>query len=223
MPTPVARPADLDPEKDLNFLAAPEPEACVRMVAELCSKWIPQKIGADPFEDIQVLAPMHKGAAGVRAFNAALQTAMKRGEARGVSGHDGLRFEEGDKVIQVRNNYDKDVFNGDLGRVSGVNPESGGVVASFDGKPADYERADLNELHLAYAITVHKSQGSEFPVVVIPVLKSHFVMLRRNLIYTALTRGRKKVILVGDPAAYAMAVRNADDSKRVTGLAARLA
>lgn len=223
MPAPLENPGDFDPEKDLHFIAAPDAESCVRAVADLCGKWIPQKLGADALEDIQVLAPMHKGAAGVKAFNAALQAALKPANARGVPGHDGLRFEEGDKVIQVKNNYDKDVFNGDLGRVTSVHPESGGIVATFDGEPAEYDRSDAHELHLAYAITVHKSQGSEFPVVVIPVLKAHFVMLRRNLIYTALTRGRKKVFLVGDPAAYAMAVRNADDAKRITGLGARLA
>lgn len=222
MPTPVESATECDPSKDLFFIAAPDPERCVKVVSELCSKQIPRMFGVDPFADIQVLAPMHKGPAGIRVFNGALQAAMKPAGARGVSGHDGLRFEEGDKVIQVRNNYDKGVFNGDLGRVAGVNPESAGVVADFDGSPAEYDRADINELQLAYAVTVHKSQGSEFPVVVIPVLKSHFVMLRRNLIYTALTRGRRKVFLVGDPAAYSMAVRNADDTKRVTGLKFRL-
>ena len=222
MPTPIDDPGDFDPEKDLFFINAPEPEACVRAVTELCRRHIPKKIGVDPFADVQVLAPMHKGAAGIRAFNGALQAALKPADARGIPGHDGLRFEEGDKVIQVRNNYDKGVFNGDLGRITAVNPEGGAVAADFDGSAAEYERADMNELQLAYAITVHKSQGSEFPVVVIPLLKSHFVMLRRNLVYTALTRGRKKVFLVGDPSAYAMAVRNADDSTRVTGLRSRL-
>lgn len=222
MPTPLENPGDFEPEKDLHFISAPDPERCVAAVSELCRTHIPKKLGVDPFGDVQILAPMHKGAAGIRAFNAALQSALKPPGARGIPGHDGLRFEEGDKVIQVRNNYDKGVFNGDLGRVLSINPEGGSVAADFDGSPAEYERADLSELHLAYAITVHKSQGSEFPVVVIPVLKSHFVMLRRNLIYTAITRGRKKVFLVGDPAAYAMAVRNVDDSKRVTGLRARL-
>ncbi len=223
MPTPLENPGDIDPEKDLFFIHAPEPEACVRAVTDLCRTHIPRKFGVDAFGDIQVLAPMHKGAAGIRAFNAALQASLKPSGARGVPGHDGLRFEEGDKVIQSRNNYDKGVFNGDLGRVTSVNPEAGALAADFDGTPAEYDRADMNEVQLAYAITVHKSQGSEFPVVVIPVLKSHFVMLRRNLVYTALTRGRKKVFLVGDPAAYAMAVRNVDDSRRVTGLRPRLA
>jgi len=222
MPTPVTDIRECDPAKDLFFIAAPDPEACVRTVAELCSKHLPRLFGVDPVDDVQVLAPMHKGPAGIRVFNGALQSAMKSPGARGVPGHDGLRFEVGDKVIQVRNNYDKGIFNGDLGRVSDVTPDAGAVAATFDGAPAEYDRTDINELQLAYAITVHKSQGSEFPVVVIPVLKSHFVMLRRNLVYTAITRGRKKVFLVGDPAAYAMAVRNADDAKRVTGLRWRL-
>ncbi len=222
MPTPLENAGDFDPEKDLFFINAPDPESCVKAVSDLCTRHIPQKFGVNAFTDVQVLAPMHKGAAGIRAFNGALQAALKPANARGIPGHDGLRFEEGDKVIQVRNNYDKGVFNGDLGRVTTVNPEAGALAADFDGAASEYERSDMNELQLAYAITVHKSQGSEFPVVIIPILKSHFVMLRRNLIYTAITRGRRKVFIVGDPSAYAMAVRNVDDAKRVTGLRARL-
>ncbi|MDR2981305.1 MAG: ATP-dependent RecD-like DNA helicase, partial [Puniceicoccales bacterium] len=203
LPTPLPDSAALNPDGELQFVTAATPEACVRQVTELCQRHLSQKFGLDPWKDIQVLAPMHKGTAGIQSFNLALQKALKPAGHRGIPAHAGLRFEEGDKVIQTRNNYDKGVFNGDLGRITAVNPDAGSLAVDFDGTVVDYERADLGDLQLAYAITIHKSQGSEFNTVVIPLLKSHFVMLQRNLIYTAITRGRKRVILVGDPAAYA--------------------
>jgi exodeoxyribonuclease V alpha subunit len=166
---------------------------------------------------------MHKGTAGIQSINAALQRALKNAPMRSIPGHAGLRFEEGDKVIQVRNNYDKGVFNGDLGRICALRPDTGTLTVDFDGTLVDYDRTDLGELQLAYAITIHKSQGSEFNTVIIPVLKTHFVMLQRNLIYTAITRGKKRVILVGDPAAYAIAVRNTENARRLTLLPERLA
>lgn len=140
----------------------------------------------------------------------------------GVPASGGTRLELGDKVLQNRNNYEKNVFNGDLGRVSDVSPDSGGVRVRFAEVEADYERGELSELQLAYAMTIHKSQGSEFPCVIVPLVKAHFVMLKRNLLYTAVTRGRRQVFIVGEPAAYSMAVRNADSSRRRTGLLARL-
>ena len=133
----------------------------------------------------------------------------------------GMRFRVGDKVIQTRNNYDKNVFNGDFGVVLGQN-EEGTLLIDFDGARVELERGEQGDLHLAYAVSIHKSQGSEFPAVVVPLLRQHSIMLARNLVYTAVTRGRKQVILVGDPTAYAMAVRNASDSRRITGLLPRL-
>jgi exodeoxyribonuclease V alpha subunit len=121
-------------------------------------------------------------------------------------------------VIQLRNNYDKGLFNGDIGTVTAVRPETGALEAEFDGARQEFERGDLGDLALAYAISIHKSQGSEYPVVIVPLLKAHFMMLQRNLLYTAITRGRKKVFLVGEPAAYAMAVRNAESKLRITHL-----
>jgi exodeoxyribonuclease V alpha subunit len=224
-PPPVlADAAALDPDAEVQFISAPDPAACAAQVTALCRHHLAAKLRLDPFRDIQVLAPMHKGTAGIQSLNAALQQALKPASARSLAagGQGGVRFEEGDKIIQTRNNYDKGVFNGDLGRVASVNPETGALVADFDGTPVNYDRADLGELQLAYAITIHKSQGSEFDTVVIPLLKSHYVMLQRNLIYTAVTRGRKRVILVGDPAAYAMAVNNTESTRRLTALPQKL-
>ena len=223
LPPPVYDTSQLSCEAELQFVATPTPEACVEQVTMLCQKIIPEKLGLDPWHDVQVLAPMYKGTAGIQSLNTALQRTLNLASARSIAGHGGLRFEEGDKVIQIRNNYDKNVFNGDLGRITSVNPEAGSLTVSFDGSTADYERGDLGELQLAYAITIHKSQGSEFNTVIIPLVKNHFVMLQRNLIYTALTRGRKRVILVGDPQAYAMAIRNTENTRRLTTLPMRLA
>ena len=166
--------------------------------------------------DIQVLAPMHKGSGGIHALNLALQERLRRGP--GAPGRIGV----GDKVIQTRNNYDLGVFNGDLGVVT-AQSEGGGLEVDFDGNRVELERAQSNDLQLAYAISIHKSQGSEFPAVVIPLLRQHSILLARNLVYTAVTRGRRQVVLVGDPSAYALAVRNVADTRRVTALPARLA
>ena len=222
---------------DLNFIAAADTEDCVRKVIQLVTEFIPQKLKwPHPIDDVQVLAPMHKGVAGVANFNAQLQAALNSGvgghvpvPAFGSHAGAGTRrptsiraahgeFRPGDKVIQLRNNYDKNVFNGDIGTIAGVNPEGGTLDADFDGQRHTFDRSDLGDLGLAYAISIHKSQGSEYPVVIVPLLKAHFVMLQRNLLYTAITRGKKKVFLVGDPAAYAMAVRNAESKQRVTHL-----
>ncbi|MDR0535782.1 MAG: ATP-dependent RecD-like DNA helicase [Puniceicoccales bacterium] len=223
-----------DPGAEIQFLPVPDAGGCLETVVRLCGDLLPANHKLDPFRDIEVLAPMHKGIAGVQSINAALQLALgkshaataggpdraSRAGAAGVPAHS--RLEPGDKVIQTRNNYDKGVFNGDLGRVRAIHPETGVLSAEFDAATADYDRAEQDELQLAYAITIHKSQGSEFDTVVIPLVKAHFLMLQRNLIYTAITRGRKRVILVGDPAAYTLAVRNAESLRRHTLLPFRL-
>jgi exodeoxyribonuclease V alpha subunit len=170
--------------------------------------------------DVQVLAPMHRGVAGISNLNQALQAALNP-NARGVP-LGGARFQVGDKVIQLRNNYDLGLFNGDLGRVAAVNPHAGTLAARFDGELIEFDRAALGDLATAYAISIHKSQGSEFPIVVIPLIKQHYMMLQRNLLYTALTRGRKKVFLVGDPEAYTLAVRRAEATMRRTDLERKL-
>lgn len=213
---------EFDPEGDIHFIRADGADDCVRKTLALATQAIPRTLGIRSAEDIQVLVPMHRGNAGVQNFNAVLQKAFKKSGAPGVPAAGGTRLELGDKVLQNRNNYDKNVFNGDLGRVDDVSPDAGTLSVKFADVRADYERGELGELQLAYAITIHKSQGSEFPIVIIPLVKAHFMMLKRNLIYTAITRGRKKVFIVGEPSAYSMAVRNADSSKRWTGLPARL-
>lgn len=215
---------DFDPERDIHFIRATGAEDCVNKTLALTSRAIPKLLGVHSAEEIQVLVPMHRGNAGVQNFNVELQKAFRvSAEARSVPAPGGMRFALGDKVLQNRNNYEKNVFNGDLGRITDVSPETGAVSVQFADVRADYERGELSELQLAYAITIHKSQGSEFPVVVIPLVKAHYMMLKRNLIYTAITRGRKKVFIVGEPAAYSAAVRNADSGRRWTGLPARLA
>ncbi len=202
---------------DLNFISASSPEDCLAKVIELCTKFIPQHYKwFHPVNDVQVLAPMHKGAAGVSNLNTQLQAALnhQRQSLKTISGE----FRPGDKLIQLRNNYDKDLFNGDIGEVLAIDSVKGTLTARFDGVKHTFERGEFSDLALAYAISIHKSQGSEYPVVIVPLLKAQFVMLQRNLIYTAITRGRKKVFIVGEVAAYGMAVRNAESKLRCTHL-----
>jgi len=202
---------------DLNFIAATDAEDCLAKVIALCTQFIPAHFKwFNPITDVQVLAPMHKGTVGVGNLNTRLQAALNPHQAglRAVSGE----YRPGDKLIQLRNNYDKGLFNGDIGRVVSTDLTKGTLIADFDGEQHVFERGEMNEVALAYAISIHKSQGSEYPVVIVPLLKAHFMMLQRNLVYTAITRGRKKVFLVGEPAAYSMAVRNAESKTRCTHL-----
>ena len=211
-----SRPADIDPRADLQFLEAVTPEQVVETLLKLCTDTLPRVFGVDPVRDTQVLTPMHKGVAGVANLNASLQRALNP-EGPGLT-QGGVVYRPGDKLIQLRNNYEKSVFNGDLGTVTRVDAESGTLTADFDDETHVFERTELNDLALAYAVTIHKSQGSEYPVVVLLLLKQHFVMLRRNLVYTGITRGRKKVFLIGNPGAYAMALRNNETGARHTCL-----
>ncbi len=213
---------EFNPSRDIHFISADSAEDCCKKTIELATRAIPRLLGIRSSEEIQILVPMHRGNVGVQNMNALLQKAFKPGNTPSVPAPGGTRFEVGDKVLQNRNNYDKNVFNGDLGYIENVFPETGGVRVRFAENVVDYARGELSELQAAYAITIHKSQGSEFPVVIIPLVKGHFMMLRRNLIYTAITRGRKKVFIVGEPAAYAMAVKNAESARRHTGLPAQL-
>jgi exodeoxyribonuclease V alpha subunit len=217
LPPAVNEVSAVQPWGDLTFVVADSAEDCVRKVAALCTEYVPQHYKwFHPINDVQVLAPMHKGTAGVANFNLQLQAALNA-HARGLRASTG-EYRPGDKIIQLRNNYDKNLFNGDIGTVTEVNGEDGTLTASFDGEVKVFERGEMGDLALAYAISIHKSQGSEYPVVIIPLLKAHFMMLQRNLIYTAITRGKKKVFLVGEPAAYAMAVRNGESKLRSTHL-----
>ncbi|HWA85531.1 MAG TPA: ATP-dependent RecD-like DNA helicase [Opitutus sp.] len=217
LPPTVPDLANAEAWSDLTFIAATDADDCVRKVLALCTEFVPRHWKwFDPVNDVQVLAPMHKGVAGVANLNAQLQSALNP-HARGLRTA-AAEFRPGDKVIQLRNNYEKNLFNGDIGSVTAVDAAAGMLEAEFDRERHPFERGDFGDLALAYAISIHKSQGSEYPVVIVPLLKAHFVMLQRNLIYTAITRGRKKVFLVGEPAAYAMAVRNSESKLRVTHL-----
>lgn len=202
---------------DLNFIAASDAEDCLAKIVALCTQFIPAHFKwFNPITDVQVLAPMHKGTVGVANLNTRLQAALNPHQKglRAISGE----YRPGDKLIQLRNNYDKGLFNGDIGTVVSTDLTKGTLIADFDGEQHVFERGEMNEVALAYAISIHKSQGSEYPVVIVPLLKAHFMMLQRNLVYTAITRGRKKVFLVGEPAAYSMAVRNAEAKQRCTHL-----
>ncbi len=216
-PPPLSEVSKAQAWSDLNFIAASSAEDCLAKVIELCTQFIPKNLSwLNPVSDVQVLAPMHKGVAGVGNFNTQLQAALN-GHNRGIKTVSG-EYRPGDKLIQLRNNYDKNLFNGDIGTVTSVDLQKGTLLADFDGEKVVFERGEFGEVALAYAISIHKSQGSEYPCVIIPLLKGHFMMLQRNLVYTAITRGRKRVFVVGEPAAYGMAVRNAESKLRCTHL-----
>ncbi|UPA28672.1 MAG: ATP-dependent RecD-like DNA helicase [Verrucomicrobiota bacterium] len=203
-----------DPERDFTFIAAESPEDCVAKVEQLCTKLLPQCYRIHPVSDIQILAPLHRGTAGIDALNTRLQECFSS-KANQVPW---CRYRLGDKVIQLRNNYEKNIFNGDLGYISRVNADDETLTVTFNDERVLLSKGELGDLALAYAISIHKSQGSEFPIVVIPLLTQHYVMLQRNLLYTAVTRGRNKVFLVGDPKAYRIAVSNKQSTRRITGL-----
>lgn len=215
---PVLDPPETD--SDFYFVERANPEQARDTITHLVADRIPHRFGLDPVDDIQVLAPMHRGTAGADELNRALQAALNPQGPEIVRG--GRIFRLNDKVMQIRNNYDKEVFNGDVGRITAL--QEGGQVleVSYDGLIVPYELTELDEIISAYAVSVHKSQGSEFPAVVIPILTQHYVLLQRNLIYTAITRGRRLVVLVGTRKALAMAVAKNDQRKRHTGLCRRL-
>lgn len=211
------------PAKDFFWVRQDEPLRVQQLIVQLVAERIPAIYGLDPRRDIQVLAPMHKGEVGTQALGAALQERLNPLSRAGVELIRGRnRFRPGDRVLQLRNNYEKDVFNGDLGFVLAVDPEAQELTVDFDGREVAFEVADLDELAPAYAISVHKSQGSEYPAVVVPVVTQHFIMLQRNLLYTALTRGRKLAVIIGGDKAVGIAVHNDKAEKRFTHLAHRL-
>jgi len=219
---PLIKPDDLAAsESDFYFINQEDPEKVLQIVLELVSQRIPRRFGYDSTDDIQVLAPMHKGIVGTGNLNIELQGLLNPGNISISRGDRNFRIR--DKVMQVRNNYEKEVYNGDIGRIVGIDPEAQALSISFDKRQVDYEYSHLDEIVLAYAVSVHKSQGSEYPVVVLPVLTQHYLLLQRNLIYTAVTRGRKLVVLVGTWKALAMGVRNDKMRRRYTHLRQRLA
>jgi exodeoxyribonuclease V alpha subunit len=218
---PVIKEIDKPEETDFRFIQEEDPEKILQNILDLCSEGIPGQYRFHPLREIQVLAPMHKGTIGVTNLNIELQKRLNPGPSgitRGV-----WNFRLGDKVMQVVNNYDKDVFNGDIGWISKIDSEEREVVIDFDGRPVPYDYSDLDEITLAYAVSVHKSQGSEYPVVILPVVTQHYLLLQRNLIYTGITRAKKRVVLIGTKKALAIAVRNNKPQRRYTLLSERLA
>jgi len=208
---------------DFAFLHREEPEEIAALLLKLVCEEIPRRVGLDPMRDIQVLAPMHRGSLGIRELNTALQAALNPPRPdRAEIERFGIKFRVGDKVLQTRNNYDKDVFNGETGRIVSIEADERQVAIDFDGRRAVYEFNELDEIEPAYAISIHKSQGSEFPAVVIPLAMQHFLLLQRNLLYTAITRGKKLVVVAGQRKALATAVRQNDIRRRHGGLLARL-
>ena len=209
-----------DPHNDFYFIEQDDPEKILEIILKLAMVRIPQRFGFDPVNDIQVLTPMHRGVVGSGNLNQKLQAALNPGEggiARGERTH-----RVNDKVMQIRNNYDKDVFNGDIGRITAIEWEDKEVMIHFDGREVVYEFSDLDEIVPAYAVSVHKSQGSEYAAVIIPVVTQHYILLQRNLIYTAITRGKNLVVIVGSRKAMAIAVSNNKTQKRFTRLRYRL-
>jgi exodeoxyribonuclease V alpha subunit len=206
--------------QDFYFIQVEEPEKAVEMIVHMCRDRIPEKFGFDPVNDIQVLTPMHRGVAGAANLNVELQKNLNPSDNEFVRG--GRVLKTGDKVMQVRNNYDKEVYNGDIGRIISINREDHEVTVDYDGRSVKYEFLELDELVPAYAISVHKSQGSEYPAVVIPFLTQHYMMLQRNLLYTAITRGKKLVVVIGTKRALAIAIKNNKPQLRYTRLKERL-
>ena len=206
--------------KDFYFIQQEDPEKVLEIIIELVKKRIPSRFGFNPIEEIQVLTPMHKGVIGAENLNAKLQTALNPGKDMVISGN--RNFKVNDKVMQIKNNYEKDVFNGDIGRIIGISTTDREVIISFDGRKITYRFTDLDEIILAYAVSIHKSQGSEYPAVVIPVLTQHYILLQRNLIYTAVTRGINLVVMVGTHKALTIGVTNDKTQKRFTYLRYRL-
>ena len=226
--TPVTSPtADGDALGDFFIIHPRDADHATATITELVTSRIPKRFGMDPVRDIQVLTPMHRGAAGSLAINQALQAALNPHGAPLVRGQ--RVFRVGDKVMQLKNDYDRSVWNGDIGIVTTVNPTAGTLSVRFDegvdrdGRVVPYEPGALDNLTLAYACSVHKAQGSEFPAVVIPLLTSHFVMLSQNLLYTAVTRGKRLVVLVADPRALALALAESRKDDRHSRLAERIA
>jgi exodeoxyribonuclease V alpha subunit len=206
---------------DFYFIEQEDSQKNLEMIINLVKERIPKRFGFDPINDIQVLTPMHRGTVGAANLNLELQKALNPGDVGVTRG--GRLFRINDKVMQVTNNYDKEVYNGDIGRITTIDEESQEVKVSIDDREVTYDYSDLDELVHAYAVSIHKSQGSEYPAVVIPILTQHYVLLQRNLLYTGVTRGKKLVVIVGTKKAMAIAVKNNKTEKRFTLLKDRLA
>lgn len=208
---------------DFYFVERETPEEIAATLVKLTQNRIPNHLNLNPIRDIQVLCPMNRGSIGVRELNTALQGALnpvRPGEA--AAERFGWRFQVRDKVIQTENNYKKEVFNGDIGIIEKIDPVEQELSIRFDDRLVPYEFGELDEVSLAYAVTIHKAQGSEFPAVVIPVAMQHFMLLQRNLIYTGITRAKRLLVVIGQRKALRIAVRNDQSRKRYSGLLSSL-
>jgi exodeoxyribonuclease V alpha subunit len=211
---------DTERRTDFHFIELDDPQEVLERIVGLCRERIPAKYGLRSIEDIQVLTPMHRGTVGAASLNTELQRQLNPSKEEFVRG--GRIFKHGDKVMQIRNNYDKDVYNGDIGRIAKIDGEEQEITVNFDGRSVGYDFSEVDELVLAYATSVHKAQGSEYPCIVMPVLTQHFILLQRNLLYTGITRGKKLVVLVGTKKALHIAVNNNKTQLRYTLLKERL-
>ena len=203
-----------------SFIEESEPLSIVEQIKGLCAHRLPTYYAVDPIDDIQVLTPMQRGVIGVRNLNEVLQEALNPAKTQVTYG--GIKYKLNDKVMQIKNNYDKNIFNGDIGRIVALDQEEKKVLVRFDQQVVNYDVAELDEVVLAYATTIHKSQGSEFKIVVAPIVTQHFIMLQRNLLYTCVTRAKKVMVLLGTKKALAIALKNNKVELRNTMLEARL-
>jgi exodeoxyribonuclease V alpha subunit len=210
----------IDDLSDFYFLEQSDPDRTAARIVELCCEELPAKFGLDPVNDIQVLTPMHKGAVGTINLNNLLQKALN-GQP-GAEKTTGISFKSGDKVMHLKNNYQKEVYNGDIGIVDKIDDQNAELTVNYYGKTISYEFDELDEMTMAYAISIHKSQGSEYPAVIVPLMTQHYVMLQRNLLYTAMTRGKELVILIGTRKALKIALKNDKPHRRLSSLTHRL-
>jgi exodeoxyribonuclease V alpha subunit len=210
-------------ESDFYFIDRAEPDQIAATLVDMVKTRIPSKFRLDPIRDIQVLCPMNRGSLGIRELNVRLQNELNPGRAdEPLVEKFGWQFRHRDKVIQTENDYDKAVFNGDIGQIVKIDQIEREVIIRFDQREVVYDFGELDEISLAYAITIHKSQGSEFPAVVIPLAMQQYMLLQRNLVYTGITRGKKLVVLIGQRKALGLAVRNNRTENRFSGLLQRL-
>jgi exodeoxyribonuclease V alpha subunit len=214
-------PEDPQTVSDFYIIPAETPEEIEELLLYVVSERIPARFGLHPIRDVQVLTPMNRGSLGSRALNVALQNLLNPHATPRVTRF-GWTYAPGDKVMQTVNNYDKEVYNGDIGQVTQVDADAGVVTVDVEGRSVTYELGELDEVSLAYTATVHKSQGSEYPAVVIPLATQHYPMLERNLLYTAVTRGKRLVVLIGQDKALRIATRTLRSHKRLTNLSVRI-
>jgi exodeoxyribonuclease V alpha subunit len=218
---PVVDPGvDPDDLSEYYFIEQSHPETALQSIVNLCGHRIPQVFGFDPVQDIQVITPMHKGVVGTIHLNQVLQRELNV-ESDGIDAF-GTTYRKGDKVMHLKNNYAREIFNGDIGRILDIDTRKNQVVVEYDERTVTYEKDELPDLTLAYAISVHKSQGSEYPAVILPLMRQHYVMLQRNLLYTAVTRGKKLVVLIGSRNALQRAVENDRTNRRLSLLGEKL-